>query len=380
MIIPYNCPNCDNVIQVEFKGLKRKLVSCSSCNKETQIPDDLGIGPGVIIGNGYKLEDKIGESHLGDIYLALKEDEGRLVRIEILSGSVTSDEESVTRFLQEIELLSSLKHDNLLPAIEAGQDNETYFLVTAHEAGMSLEERLRNGDPLDEKTAIKHLISIAEVLKYTWDERKLLHRDVKPQNIFITKDGKAKLTGFGIAKSSDGQSLGLTGVGFTIGTPEYMSPEQIRAAEDLDFRSDLYALGVVMYESLVGELPFVEEAPILLMQKHMDEIPVPVGERNSNISPACSAMVDKMLAKDCEDRHESWKSLIDEANEVLVSPDKVKKKSAPAAAAQAAPRAAMAPESTTSQPVSKPFPIGIIIAVIGVIIVVVLLLNLIGVF
>ena len=376
MIIPYNCPNCDNEIQVELRGLKRKLVSCTSCNTETQIPDDIGIGPGVIIGNGYKLEKKIGESHLGDIYLALKEDEGRLVRIEILSGSVTSDEESVTRFLQEIELLSSLKHPNLLPAIEAGQDNETYFLVTAHEAGMSLEERLKSGDPLDEKTAINHLISISKVLKYTWDERKLLHRDVKPQNIFITQDGKAKLTGFGIAKSSDGQSLGLTGVGFTIGTPEYMSPEQIRAAEDLDFRSDLYALGVVMYESLVGELPFVEDAPILLMQKHMDEVPIPVCEKNSKISPACSALVDKMLAKGCDERHQSWKELIDEANEVLQSPGKVSKKNTPSPA-RAQSISPAASEKATVQQQGKPFPIGIvIIAAVGIIIIAVLIIKL----
>ncbi len=319
MIVPYTCPDCSNVIQVELKGLRQKSATCPSCGKETALPDDLGICPGVIIGNGYKLDRKIGESHLGDIFVANKEDTGQMVRIEILSGSVTSDEESVTRFLQEIELMSSLKHDNLLSAIEAGQDSDTYFLVTAYETGSSLQETLQNQQTVGEKDALQYLITIAEVLHYTWNERKLLHRDLKPQNIFITKNNVAKLTGFGIAKSSEGQSLGLTGVGFTIGTPEYMSPEQIRASEDLDFRSDLYALGVVMYEALVGELPFVEDAPILLMQKHMDEIPVPVKERNSAISDGCSALIDKMLAKNPEDRYQSWQELIDEAKNVLAT-------------------------------------------------------------
>jgi eukaryotic-like serine/threonine-protein kinase len=301
--------------------------------KEEQV-----IEPGATVG-GYTLEVKVGNSHLGEIYLAYKaedadkEDKDR-VRIEILSGEVTSDEESVTRFLQEIELMSSLTHENLLSALEAGQDGETYFLVTAHEPGQSLEELIKQG-AIEEKLVLSILISIAEVLKYTWDERKLLHRDLKPENIFITEEGKAKLTGFGIAKSSEGQSMGLTGVGFTIGTPEYMSPEQIRAAEDIDFRSDIYALGVLMYEALVGELPFVEEAPILLMQRHMDEVPVPVIDRIEGVSPGCSALVDRMLAKDREDRQQSWQELIDDANEVLTTGGQISKKAASRTAGQA---------------------------------------------
>ena len=372
MIVPYSCPNCNNDLQVEVKGLKRKVITCPSCEQETQLPDDLGIGPGVIIGDGYKLEKKIGDSHLGEIYIAVKTNDGQNVRIEILSGSVTSDEESVTRFLNEIELLRSLKHKNLLSYIEAGQDNETYFLVTAHEPGMGLEEKLRKDGPAEEKSALNYLISIAEVLKYTWEDgdRKLLHRDIKPQNIYITKDNEAKLTGFGIAKSSDGQALGLTGVGFTIGTPEYMSPEQIKASEDLDFRSDLYALGIVMYETLVGELPFIDDAPILLMQKHMDEIPVPVHERNPKISKQCSNLIDKMLAKERDDRHGSWDELINEATEIVNTEIKVPEKPV------SSPRSG--PEINKSKPAasSNNQPIAIIIAIVGGIILILIVLKL----
>ena len=374
MIVPYNCPNCNHELQVEFKGLKRKVITCSSCEKETQLPDDLGLGPGVIIGDGYKLEQKIGESHLGDIYLAVKTTDGRHVRIEILSGAVTSDEESVTRFLNEIELLQSLQHENLLSYIEAGQDNETYFLVTAHEPGMTLEEKLKKEGHVDEKSALAYLISIAEVLKYTWEDndRKLLHRDIKPQNIYITADNKAKLTGFGIAKSSDGQALGLTGVGFTIGTPEYMSPEQIKASEDLDFRSDLYGLGVVMYEALVGELPFVEDAPILLMQKHMDEIPVPVHQRNSQVSKQCSKLIDKMLAKETSDRHQSWDELINEAKTVMSAEVKVQESRPSSPAAR--PAAPNANTGQRQQPASPNQPIILVVAIVlGIIIILVAL-------
>ena len=374
MIVPFDCPNCNHVLQVELKGLKRKVVMCPSCDKETQLPDDLGIGPGVTIGDGYKLDNKIGESHLGDIYLATKESDNRSVRIEILSGSVTSDEEAVTRFLNEIELLRSLKHKNLLPYIEAGQDNQTYFLVTANEPGMTLEERLRKEGAVDEKSALSYLVSVAEVLRYTWDDndRKLLHRDIKPQNIYITEDNKAKLTGFGIAKSSDGQSLGLTGVGFTIGTPEYMSPEQIKASENLDFKSDLYGLGVVMYEMLAGELPFIEDAPILLMQKHMDEIPVPLDEKTHQVSKPCSNLVDRMLEKNPDDRHQSWNELIEEAKAILNSEVK-------APTPSSAPRPTSSErEFNTPRPSNSNQPIIVALIVIGGIILILILIKVLG--
>ncbi len=366
MIIPFNCPNCNSVIQAQFKGLRHKLVTCPSCNRETQMPDNIEIGPGVVIGSGYKLEKKVGHSHLGEIFLALKEPEGRLVRIEILSGSVTSDEESVTRFLQEIELMSSLQHPNLLSAVEAGQDGDTYFLVTAHEPGQSLEEIIKRDGKVEEKKILNYIISIAEVLQYTWDQRKLLHRDLKPQNIFITESGVAKLTGFGIAKSSEGQSLGLTGVGFTIGTPEYMSPEQIRASDDLDFRSDLYALGVVMYEALVGELPFTDNAPILLMQKHMDEIPIPVKDRNPAVSSGCSALIDKMLAKEPNDRQATWNELIAHARGVIESPGKDAGK---------APGSTAADSAKPLQAKSPLAMVGIGVAVVVIILIIILVMK-----
>jgi serine/threonine protein kinase len=268
------------------------------------------IGPGVMIKGTYRLEEKIGNSHLGEIYLGTR-DGGEPVTVEILAGSMTSDEETVTRFLQEVEILSSLRHPSLLAAIEAGQDTDTYFLVTAYEHGMvSLNEYLAQHKALEPAQALGFMESIAGALEYTWSEGKILHRDIKPQNIYITADGQARLGGFAIAKSSESQSMGLTGVGFTIGTPEYMSPEQIRTPDDLDFRSDLYSLGVVLYECLVGELPFVEQAPLLLMQKHMDEEPQPLIERTSRVSPQVSALVDRMLAKDRDDRYESWGALI----------------------------------------------------------------------
>ncbi len=320
MIIPFACPACQHQIEAELKGLKRRVVSCPSCKEQVQVPDDLPIGPGVVIGNGYKLEQKIAESSLGDVYLATKSD-GRQYTVEILSGEMSRDQEKVTRLMQETDLVVGLKHPNIVEAVEAGQDNDSYFLVTAYESGTMLNDHLDQNGALTCGEALNISIGIAEALRYAWEEKKILHRDIKPQSIFLTDNGVAKLMGFGIAKSSEGQSLGLTGIGFTIGTPEYMSPEQIQAAEDLDFRADLYSLGIVLYECVTGTLPFEETAPVLLMQKQMDEKPEPARERNANVTPAVSALIDKMLMKSRSDRHSSWKALIDDMKKAMNSAD-----------------------------------------------------------
>ena len=299
----------------------------------------------MIIGNGYKLEEKLGESSLGDIYLATQESSGQKVTVEVLSGEMRQDEERVNRLLQEIELVAALQHPNIVQAIEAGQDSETYFLVTAYEPGKTLEEVLEGHKALSEADAITYTSNISSALKHAWAEKRILHRDVKPANIHITDSGVAKLTGFGIAKSSQGQSLGLTGAGFTIGTPEYMSPEQIRASDDLNFASDMYALGIVFYEMLTGRLPFEETAPILLMQKHMDEDPEPANERNTDVSAASAEVVAHMLAKDPNERYASWQDLID----TLASVAQGSYKAAAAAPKQAAAPAAQ-PAVTSAVP------------------------------
>lgn len=362
MIIPFNCPHCGGTIKAETGGLKRRVVECTECGESVQVPENLAIGPGTVVGSGYRLERKIDDTSLGELFLASQENQGRFVGIEILSGETSRDQEKVTRLMQEIELVASMKHDHIVEAIEAGQDGDTYFLVTAYEAGETLEQKLRQGSAVAEKDALEYTAAIAAALDYAWREKKVLHRDIKPSTIYITKDNKAKLTGFGIAKSSEGQSLGLTGIGFTIGTPEYMSPEQIQAAEDLDFRADMYSLGIVLFEALTGGLPFQEKSPILLMNMHMDQAPDPVNSRNPSVSAGTTEIVAKMLAKSRDDRYPTWQALIDALKKAAAGA-----KSSKPAAAKSGTASAGSPAAALSADKKKLLLIGGAIAAAGLI-------------
>lgn len=274
------------------------------------------IVPGDFIGNGFEVDKKVGEGSMGDIYLAVQEEFDRIVQIKILPSHMTGDTEKVERFMQEINLTADLKHPNLISVIEGGEDNGRYYLATEYEAGITYKDYLGRYGPIKDTEALKITIQIASALQYIWNEKKLLHRDLKPRNFLINEDTKTvKLTDLGIAKVlEEGNTLDLTGAGFTIGTPEYMSPEQVRGDEDLDFRSDMYALGLTLYESVVGHLPFQEKSVMLLMQKQLNEAHIPANEANPNVGDACSGVINKMLAKDKRFRYDSWDAALDELN------------------------------------------------------------------
>jgi len=278
---------------------------------EEEKPTVDAIEPGTIIGNGYEIDRKVGDGSMGEIFLAFSEESDKLVQIKILPAHMTSDQEKVERFLQEIKITSSLSHPNLLSVIEAGEDNGRYYLVTEYEEGISYHDYIGRYGPLHERDALNFLSQIAEVLNYAWKEKKLLHREIKPENILIKEDSKeAKLTDFGVAKPMSDEALNLTGMGFTIGTPDYMSPEQVRGDEDLDSRSDMYALGLVLYESLSKKKPFEADNVMALMNKQMVEAHETITKVNSKVSTNCSELVDILLEKDRENRFESWDELI----------------------------------------------------------------------
>ncbi|RMD78041.1 MAG: serine/threonine protein kinase [Lentisphaerae bacterium] len=372
--IVFSCPHCEGKMEVEQGGLKGRLVACPHCGKQIKVPDEPeeAAGPaedvqqeeeeevvaetltagcllseGTVVKGIYRIVRHLGESSLGEVYVADMIGENRKVQLEIISSS---EQETVERLSREIEFLAALQHPNIVRAFDAGQDGEIFFLASEYEEGITLRELLDKKGKLPEKEALTYALHIAQALEYAWEQRKILHRDIKPSNIFITNSGKAKLMGFGIAKSSESQSLGLTGIGYTVGTPQYMSPEQIRAEEDLDCRSDMYILGCVIYEMIAGQVPFDDKVPMVVMQKQMDEDPPPITDFTQGVSQATQDLLAKLLAKDRNDRPASWTGtvqLLKHAIEQEAAPSASAQASAPKAeetsASQAAPSSAAQP-------------------------------------
>ncbi len=318
MLVPATCENCNQATKIDIDLFKGRTVDCARCGKPVPPPEKFEIGAGVVVGNKYCLDDRIGESLLGEIYHGHDVTNRAEVRVNIMYDKGDADEEAATRFMQEIEVLSSLQHNHLLSATESGKDHNMFFFVTPHVVGTTLQDYVAKGRRLDEVTAATYLLAVADALRYIWTEKRLIHRDVKPQHILIRAGNEAILTGFDIAKfSGENSSNALTGLGYTIGTPEYMSPEQVQASADIDFRSDMYSLGVVMYELTTGINPFADPAQVVVLQQQMEKIPQPIGSVVQGFSVEFSNLVGSMLEKDRNDRFQNWNQLIVTTKDVL---------------------------------------------------------------
>ena len=278
---------------------------------------EFGLSAGTIIGGKYKIVKFLSRGSLGDdVYLGHQDTLERDVTIRILPPAANQSEEYLQRFIQEIKLTAALHHPNILPAFEAGKHEGQVFLITASEKGFFLNEYLEQRGRLEQREAVKLVIPLAKALQYAWDEQKILHRNIKPETILIARENKPVLADFGMAKSLE-QDAGLTLAGYTIGNPQYMSPEQVRAESDIDFRSDMYCLGLVLYEMLAGRPPFRGANKIQLMDAQASKPHLPVIEENSEITGSFSAVIDKMLAKDLNDRHRDWDELIGDFQALL---------------------------------------------------------------
>ncbi len=268
------------------------------------------------LGGRYSVDRKLGKGALGTaVYLANDVAVGTEVLVRILPFSLVPDEEMTARFLQGAELAKKLRHGNILPVLDAGESDGFKYIVTGYEKGYLLEEYLEHRGSLDEKESIKLLKSLAEALDYAWCELRIVHRNVCPDTILIAKGNVPMLTDFDLAKSLI-QDSKLTLDGFTIGDPVYMSPEQARG-EDLDFRSDMYCLGIVFYQLLCGAPPFSGGSRVEILQSQVSARHPGIQTRSKEISLECSSVLDKMLEKDASRRYESFRRLVEDLDALL---------------------------------------------------------------
>ena len=256
----------------------------------------------------YEIDHELGRGSMARVYLAIQVTTGQTVAIKLLPPELASSN-NAERFLREIKITGGLEHPNILPLLDSGVSGASgglYWYVMPFIEGVTLRERLATG-ALPIRDVIEIALQVCRALAYA-HPKGIVHRDLKPENIMLTGD-KAIVMDFGLARALDSQSR-LTGTGMPLGTPAYMSPEQITGAESVDSRADLYSFGCVLYEALTGRLPFAGRSVVDILRAHMTATPLPP----SQIRPGIAANVDrallKVLAKNPEERHRTAEELI----------------------------------------------------------------------
>ena len=252
-----------------------------------------------VFNNRYRLDNKLGEGGMATVYCGTDTLLRRRVAIKVLRPDYASDQEFVRRFYQEAESAAKLSHPNIVNTYDVGREGDTYYIVMELVDGPSLAEIIAADGRLPEPVALDYAAQVCNGLAYA-HRQGLLHRDIKPANILITKDDVVKLSDFGIARAVSQQTMTMTRPGMVMGSVYYLSPEQAQGLE-LTEASDLYSVGIVLYQMLTGKLPFTGESPVTVALKHISD-PAPPLDPSAGVSPALTAIVSKLLQKHPENR------------------------------------------------------------------------------
>jgi eukaryotic-like serine/threonine-protein kinase len=248
----------------------------------------------------YRIMRKLGAGGMANVYLAEDQELGRRVAIKILNDRHAGDDQFVERFRREAKNAAGLSHPNIVSIYDRGEAEGTYYIAMEYLDGRTLKELIVSRGPAPIKTAIEYTRQILAAIGHA-HRNGIVHRDIKPHNVVVDSDGRLKVTDFGIARSGASQ---MTEAGSIIGTAQYLSPEQAKGAP-VDQRSDLYAVGVVLYEMLTGKVPFSGDTPLEIAMKHLSKVPEPPSKLRPEVSEDLDMIVLRALAKDPDERYQT---------------------------------------------------------------------------
>ena len=268
---------------------------------------------GKMLGNRYEIIEKIGAGGMATVYRAKCHVLKRDVAVKILRDEFTTDNEFIKRFNAEAESAASLTHPNIVSVYDVGHEGNLYYIVMELVKGKTLKEIIVENGALSWKWSIDLAIQIARGVERA-HRNNIIHRDIKPHNIIITEEGVAKVTDFGIAKAVSNATI--TAFGVTTGSVHYFSPEHAKGGYT-DQKSDLYSLGIVMYEMVTGRVPFDADTPVSVALKHMQEEPIPPKEINSEIPESLNRIILKLMQKEPALRYQSATALIEDLEKCL---------------------------------------------------------------
>ena len=268
---------------------------------------------GAHLNDRYRLEEQIGSGGMSTVYRAFDPRLERWVAIKLMHSHISTDPDQLERFRREARAVARLSHPHVVTVIDFGEDEGTPYIVLEYVEGETLKERIRRMGRLPVAEAVAYAIEVGRALSCAHSER-LVHRDVKPQNVLIDQEGRAKVTDFGIARSLE--VSGLTAPGRVLGTTDYVSPEQA-LGHDVTEQSDVYSLGVLLFEMLTGEVPFRAESQVAVAMKHVREQMPDVQRVRPEVSSVLAAVVDHATAKETRNRYATAADVTEDLEEVL---------------------------------------------------------------
>jgi len=291
------CHKCATPLQIDKSGKVDQTLTLEI--------SPAGLARGAVFAGRYEVIEELGRGGMGRVYKVYDRKIEEVIALKLIHPEISVNEKAIDRFRNELRFARKIGHRHVCRMFDLGEEDHKFYITMEYVEGENLKSFIRRSGQLAPRKAISLAKQVCEGLSEA-HRLGIIHRDLKPQNIMIDREGNARIMDFGIARFTEAE--GLTGSGVMVGTPEYMSPEQVETTE-VDKRTDIYALGVILYEMVTGRVPFAGETPLAVLIKHKQELPQNPQESNPLVSEAVSRIILKCLAKDKAARYLSAEEL-----------------------------------------------------------------------